>query len=205
MLNLSLSTGNKKLLPSADTNFLIFNIPARITCPYATESCKKYCYALKAEKVYPDVLPARQRNLTASRNPAFVSEMSDIINRKLKNQRKKNLVVRIHESGDFYNKEYAMKWIQIAKNCPSAIFMAYTKSFTFFDGVKLPKNFTLRASVWADTSEEQKEIIRRNKWTIYTAVDHFTDTDKFYQCRCADCATCGKCWSKEKVICCEIH
>ena len=205
MLDISLSSGNKKLVPSNDTNFIIFNIPSRVTCPYATELCKKYYYAVKAEKVYPEVLPSRQRNFEASKSVDFVREMSERINRKLKNQRKEKLVVRIHESGDFYNKEYAMKWLQIARNCPSATFMAYTKSFKYFDGVKLPKNFMLRASIWADTSEEQKEIVKRNKWTTYSAVESFTENDKFFQCRCADCATCGKCWSKEKHICCEIH
>lgn len=204
-MSIYLSTGNKKLKPSEDTNFLIFNIPAKITCPYATPHCKKFCYAVKAETVYPDVLPSRQRNLEASKRNDFVEVMTSLIQAKKKSQRKEKLVVRIHESGDFYNKAYSEKWLAIARNCKDVVFMAYTKSFKFFDGVKLPRNFVLRASIWDDTTEEQKEIIKRNGWSTYSAVEKFTSKDAFCRCRCEDCATCGKCWSKTKDIRCEIH
>ena len=206
MNNIYLSNGNKKLKPSEDTNFLIFNLPAIKSCPFATEHCRKYCYARKAEKVYPDVLPARERNFKASQEKSFVDDMITLIMAKREKQHKKTLVVRIHESGDFYNKEYANKWLEIARRCKGVTFMAYTKSFKYFDGVKLPRNFVLRASIWDDTTKEQKEIVTRNNWAIYTAVQQFTENDSFTRCRCSDCATCGKCWKKsEKDIRCEIH
>ena len=117
------------------------------------------------------------------------------------------LIVRIHESGDFYSKEYAETWLRVAEACKGEkiIFIAYTKSFEFFDGVKLPENFRLRASIWDDTTEEQKEIVERNGWPIYTAVEKFQKGDTFHRCRCNDCATCGACWSRRKDIRCEIH
>lgn len=204
-----LSDGNKKLVPNQNTAFFIWNLPARITCPYATENCKKYCYAVKAEKAYKQVLPARMDNFEMSKLPTFVTDMTEFIISRATKTKKGKFIVRVHESGDFYNKEYTEKWLQIMQNCEEIEkihFIAYTKSFKFFDGVTLPKNFSLRASVWSDTKPDQIEIIKRNNWNIYTAVEKFTDNDDFHQCRCEDCAGCGKCWDNSvPLICCEIH
>ena len=204
-----ISPKNRKLVPSKDVNFLIWNLPARKTCPFRTRLCDIHCYAVKAENFYPDALPARLDNLAASKSDDFVSVMTETILDKARRQRKPRLIVRIHESGDFYNRDHAMKWLQIARNCQECekvLFIAYTKSFAYFDGVDLPENFSLRASIWADTDPEQVKIILRNGWPIYTAVDAFTPQDAFHQCRCEDCATCGACWDKSiPDIRCEIH
>lgn len=205
---LNVSRENKKLVPNDTTAFIIWNLPAKITCPYATEHCKAACYAVKSEVAYPDCLPSRMRNLEESRKDSFIAKMSFTILSIAAGTKKKQIIVRIHESGDFYNKAYANAWLAIMRNCIGdrrIKFIAYTKSFKFFDGVKLPKNFSLRASVWDDTTAESLEIISRNNWNIYTAVDKFEKGDKFTRCRCADCATCGKCWKNYKDIRCEIH
>lgn len=204
---LHMSDRNKKLVPTTETAFLIWNIPAIVTCPFRTPHCEKACYAVKAENAYPDALPARKRNFNESRRADFVARATYTILKKYNGMRKKRLIVRIHESGDFYNKAYAMAWLEIAKNCTgeNITFIAYTKSFAYFDGVALPKNFRLRASVWDDTKPEQLEIIARNGWNIYTAVEKFEKGDTFTRCRCKDCATCGKCWKAYKDIRCEIH
>ena len=204
-----ISDRNKKLVPSRLVNFLIWNLPAVKTCPFRTRLCEKFCYAKKAEWFYKNALPARLDNLAASKSADFVEFMTAFILGKARRQRKPRLIVRIHESGDFYNREYAEKWLQIARNCQDCekvLFIAYTKSFVYFDGVDLPSNFSLRASIWADTDPEQVKIILRNGWPIYTAVDAFTPADAFHQCRCEDCATCGACWDKTiPDIRCEIH
>ena len=203
-----MSRGNRKLVPNQDTAFLIWNLPACITCPYATEHCKKACYARKAERAYPQVLPARLRNLEDSKRADFVERMTATIRNASERCKKAHLIVRIHESGDFYNQEYADKWLAIAhalEDDARIVFINYTKSFPYFDGVALPSNFHIRASVWDDTRPEMLETIERNAWPIYTAVEKFTDADTFHQCRCEDCATCGKCWSAEPFIACEIH
>ena len=204
-----ISFENRKLQPTKTTNFFIWNLPAVRTCPFRTRLCELLCYALKSENLYKDVLPARRDNLAASKLDTFVSDMTGFILDKARRQRKPRLIVRIHESGDFYNRDYAEKWLQIARNCQACekvLFIAYTKSFAYFDGVDLPANFSLRASIWADTDPEQVKIILRNGWPIYTAVESFTDKDAFHQCRCEDCATCGACWDKTiPDIRCEIH
>jgi len=206
---LNTSDGNLKLVSNATTRFIVWNLPAVITCPNATELCKKFCYAKKAEIRFPeDVGGYRHQNLIESRKADFVENMTYTILDIAAGTKKKYIVVRIHESGDFYNKKYTTDWLQIMENCKvdeRIKFIAYTKSFKFFDGVKLPKNFSLRASIWADTKQADIETIKRNDWNIYTAVDHFQTGDNFTRCRCKDCATCRKCWQNYKDIRCEIH
>ena len=203
----NVSNGNKKLVSNAVTRFIVWNLPAVTTCPFRTPSCEKYCYARKAERLYPDCLPSRTRNFDESRRADFVARMTYTILKVRKASRAATVVVRIHESGDFYNAEYARKWLEIMNNCKgeSIKFIAYTKSFAYFDGVELPKNFSLRASVWADTTPAALETIARNGWNIYTAVEKFETGDAFTRCRCSDCATCGKCWKNYRDIRCEIH
>ena len=205
-----ISDGNKKLKPNNHTGFIVWNLPAVMTCPYATKNCIKFCYARKAEKAYPDCLPARMDNFNRSRDPeTFITFMSSYIATIAEKGKKAEYIIRIHESGDFYNKTYVNAWLEIIRRVNATTkkvkFIAYTKSFRFFDGVKLPRNFYLRASIWDDTKPEDLETIRRNEWSIYTAVDQFRTGDTFTRCRCSDCATCGKCWSRRHDIRCEIH
>lgn len=205
---LTVSRQNKKLVPNETTAFIIWNLPAIKTCPYACPHCKAACYAIKAEKAYPDCLPSRERHFKDSLSADFVYNMACTILKIASGTNKQQIIVRIHESGDFYNKAYAEKWLSIMDLCKvdSRIkFIAYTKSFPYFDGVTLPKNFAFRASVWDDTKPQFLEMINRNGWNIYTAVEKFQKGDSFTRCRCSDCATCKKCWQNYKDIRCEIH
>lgn len=214
-LFIRLSQGNKKLKDSAKINFLIWSISAVITCPFRTALCSKSCYALKAERCYPSARKARKEHFKASRNSDFVDRMIYTISVEL--DRKKNIgkttIFRIHESGDFYSKEYAEKWLEIMRhfeNDKRILFVAYTKSLIYFDGVELPKNFRLLASVWADTTQANLDLIEKNEFRVYTAfkgeeLEKALDTG-YSLCRCKDCATCGKCWNnKVEKITCEIH
>lgn len=204
-----ISPGNKKLKPNKTTMFIIWNLPAIMTCPYRTGLCEKSCYAVKAERQYKQVRPSRMDNFRAARSDTFVSDMISVLETVTRRTRKQKIYVRIHESGDFFNQAYSLAWLEIAQHFSGDnrfTFIAYTKSFRFFDGVELPENFSLRASIWADTKPEQIAIILKNKWPIYTAVESFSAADTFVQCRCSDCATCAKCWDKTiPDIRCEIH
>lgn len=202
-----MSKGNRKLQGNENVAFLVWNLPAMITCPYATEHCKKYCYARKAERQYKNVLPCRERNLEFSRCDEFAGEMTDyIFIESIKAWKKgKKLYVRIHESGDFYSREYAEKWIAIARELPSVTFLAYSKSIPFFDGLTLPENFILRASLWDDTPAELREMSMQ--YPIYTALPRGTyEHIKCFHCDCVDCGHCLACYSaKIKNIIVDIH
>ena len=206
-MKLYVSTGNKKLKSNDKVRFLIWNLPAVQTCPFRTALCEKNCYARKAEKQYPGCLPCRERNLELSKQDDFVDKMVELIRRRLRHKAYfgKKVLFRIHESGDFYSVEYAVKWVHIAILCPEVTFLAYTKSLPFFENIALPSNFIVRASIWSDTKPELLELSA--KYPIYTALPKGTyDTIRNFQCKCEDCGTCQACYSpKVKNIIVDIH
>lgn len=136
---MELLTQNSKLKKTSKTTGLrVFNfgIPAQDTCLWAGE-CKKYCYASKGAYIWSNVKPAFQRRLDATKQDDFPQVMiAEITKRKAS-------VIRIHDSGDFYSREYLMKWFKIMESLPNVIFYAYSKSLPLFKGEKLPANFTL--------------------------------------------------------------
>lgn len=206
-----LSEGNKKLIPTEKVRFLIWNLPAIKTCPYRTAQCEHYCYAIKPERHRPNVRESRQRNLRLAETAGFVLRMIFTIESYLSRpvyKKAKRIVIRIHESGDFYSREYVKKWLEIAryfKGNEKVVFMAYTKSIDFFDGLSVPDNFRIRYSVWEDTKPSQIAKAKRRGYPIYTAVDEFTNEPNRNRCRCDDCATCGKCWSNIEYLACTKH
>ena len=60
---------------------------------------------------------------------------------------KKATHIRIHDSGDFYSREYLHKWFKIMESLPHVQFYAYSKSLPLFVNERLPKNFTLIKSL----------------------------------------------------------
>lgn len=210
-LFIKLSEGNKKLKPNKKVRFLIWNIPAIKTCPYRTEQCERYCYAIKPERHRPNVRESRERSLRLAETAGFVFRMIFTIESYLSRpvyKKAKRVVVRVHESGDFYSREYVKKWLEVAryfKDNKRVVFMAYTKSIDFFDGLQVPDNFKIRYSVWEDTKPSQIAKAKRRGYPIYTAVDSFTTEPNKSRCRCDDCATCGKCWSNIEYLACIKH
>ena len=126
------SKGNRKL----NKNLLIWNLPRGITCRGAGE-CLKWCYEIKIERMYPNVRKSRMRNLRFSKSEEFVETITDFL------KKRKEKIIRLHESGDFYSQEYLDKWKEIARRLPRKIFYAYTKSFDLNLWKDLPKNFII--------------------------------------------------------------
>lgn len=124
--------GNHKLSKEQ----LVWSLPRILTCPGAGE-CKKYCYAKKAEQVYKNVVPSRIRNWKFTRTKDFVKLVVAHL------QRSGKTVVRIHEAGDFYDREYLLKWKKIARRLPGIRFYAFTKSFQLRLWKALPKNLVI--------------------------------------------------------------
>lgn len=111
-----------------------FGIPAKETC-FAALTCKAYCYADKG--MYLFAKKAQYSRLEKTKTDEFALEMlTEIIELGLS-------YVRIHDSGDFYSREYLHKWFKIIEALPHVTFYAYTKSIPLFIGERLPSNLTL--------------------------------------------------------------
>lgn len=115
-----------------------FTLPAKKTCPMAKD-CLKFCYASKWAFTWSNVKAKHEANLKATKQKDFVKNI-------ILEVTKKNIeAVRIHDSGDFYNKRYLGKWIKIATQLPNVTFYAYTKSIHLFKGNEdaIPKNMVI--------------------------------------------------------------
>lgn len=117
--------GNLKL----SNNCLIFDLPSIITCKCA---CKG-CYALKAEMIYKSVRIKRLLNLIVineiladtENKTFFLNIFIDYLTKYKKVF--KFPIVRIHSSGDFFNKEYLNFWLELVEKFKTIKFYTYTK------------------------------------------------------------------------------
>ena len=147
---------NQKIADSGNDTYTVYNygIPAykaadgRITCPMAG-ACAKGCYAQAGAYAWGNVKNAYEFRLAQSLKPDFPALFQSELDPKIKTAKRqgKQLVVRIHDSGDFYNLEYIRKWLKIMQLNPSVKFYAYTKMIPTFKALqvqgKIPSNFTI--------------------------------------------------------------
>jgi len=139
-----ISKGNRRM------NIPTFSLPAVVSCNNTTALCRLNCYARKAEKCYPNVLPSRERNYRESETNNFITQVKEWLDKHKPNY------FRIHESGDFYNQEYLEKWFKIIKDYPDIKFLVYTQMYNL-DYSKKPDNLVVYWTVWSDSSSVPKK------------------------------------------------
>lgn len=223
-INSFMKKGNKKLTDYKDPagvyyKYAQFNIPAKTTCPYATKDCKKFCYAKRDERFTAPKMN-RINSFQASREKNFTDRMIYTIKTELSSKRFSGavMILRLHESGDFYNMDYLKKWIDTINyfmNNPEyngkIIFQAYTKSFKFFIDLKNNDSYryqvlckALRSGIFAlslsyDKSMELKQAGDLFKVkasypnvNIYAAIKE-SELNNYKHDTVCDCANCSKC------------
>lgn len=140
------------------------------TCPHAGE-CQLFCYARKGGYVmFPDssMSAARALNFLVNDPEGYAKMVNDEIHSikskiaKVQKKSGKNvqLVVRWHDAGDFFSKEYLNFAFDIANSNPDVQFYAYTKSADAATGAK-PNNFIFNFSSGAKRGQEKKIEIHR--------------------------------------------
>ena len=158
---MNLLTQNSKLKrTSKELGLRVFNfgIPAyksasgKLTCPFADE-CIKFCYAKKGAYVWSNVQPAFEKRYQLSKTNKFIPAMIDEINKKRPDY------VRVHDSGDYYSKQYLYKWLAIALNFPNVKFYSYTNCVKMFKSTRLPDNYDI---IFSD-SGKQKHLIDQSR------------------------------------------
>lgn len=107
------SWGNKKLPKTT----AIFNITTALGCPANTKNLcqlanpEKECYAMKAERRYPVVLPYRKRQFQFWKHNTAQQFVTKLIQEKCRKVLNK---LRLNEAGDFKNQEDISKAEQVA-------------------------------------------------------------------------------------------
>ena len=219
--NIHLSEGNIKSKCDDKTTFLTWSLPSRRCCPYATEMCKRRCFAKKNE-TFKRVRDSRERNLEETKKDTFERDMINHLQYHLERpkNRGKQVIVRIHTSGDFYNLSYLIKWVNISeyfRDDPQILFQAYTKSMPILhEYVENHKhlygndytdaeileyiNIHFVWSIWHDTPQEYTDRAIELGMQTFTALPkneiEEATTGGAFLCN-GDCGSCKECYTGE--------
>ena len=159
---MNLLTQNSKLKKtSKHFNKRVFNfgLPAyksstgKVVCRMA-DQCIKFCYAKKGAYIWSNVAPAFEKRLEISMQDNFIDLMIAEI------KKKKVEYVRVHDSGDYYDKRYLAKWFKIAELLPNVRFYSYTNEVGMIKNLEsIPKNYDF---IFSD-SGKQSDLINKKK------------------------------------------
>src|SRR3712207_2159310 len=118
-----------------------FGLPAGrgYSCPGATETCQRVCYAGKLENLYKglrEVLTANLAELVGLDRAGMAHLLNDMIadfrvdcERAEARGATVSRDFRIHWDGDFYSYEYAQAWADVVRSNADIRFWVYTRSF----------------------------------------------------------------------------
>lgn len=148
------------------------------TCPGAGK-CKLYCYAMKGGYIqYPDssMFQTRVLNFLLNDPEGFEAKLSSEISEQKKKESKKGnkIVVRWHDSGDFFSPEYLELAFRVARKFPDIDFYAYTKIASHAKGER-PDNFLMNFSQGAQSKEERQIDFSKDKHSKVVPKDMFFD------------------------------
>ena len=156
---MNLLTQNSKIKKTSKhfgVNLFNFSIPAyksksgEITCPLAGE-CVKFCYAQKG--FYKLSSKWAELKFEATKKESFIDDMIKDI------KAKKAEFVRVHDSGDYYSKEYLLKWFEIAKKMPDIKFYSYTNNINMIKKLKsIPENYDF---IFSDSGKQSNLIDKK--------------------------------------------
>ena len=139
------------------------------TCPGAG-GCQLFCYARKGGYV---MFPASSMSAAQALN-FLVNDpegYNDKVNQEIHSikaktdKRKIQLVVRWHDAGDFFSKEYLDLAFNVARANPEVKFYAYTKIADVATGNK-PANFIINFSSGSKRGEEKKIEIHKAQGNV---------------------------------------
>jgi len=142
-----------------------FSLPPVSTCPGHTPFCLKWCYAIYEIANWRAHVREAAAYLLSLRD-----DFPDIAVRYL--SRLPHPVVRLHVSGDFYDRRYLEKWAEAARRLPHKTFYTYTKSLRLIRGADIPKNLIIHLSAdpfnYAEAAEVWRELRRGFITFVYT-------------------------------------
>ena len=103
------------------------------------------CFSASQEVLFTSLYNLRKGNVDTLQESKSVDDIADKLQAKLP---KNAGIIRIHVGGDFYNETYFLAWLKVARDNPSVLFYAYTKSLRWWiaNMGDIPSNLVLTAS-----------------------------------------------------------
>lgn len=148
-------TQNAKMKKSSQDGIHLYNfgIPAfksetgMFTCPNAKQ-CAVGCYARTGTYRFKGSINAYENRLKLTQHESFAEVIKFFVDKLVSKHQDGILLIRVHDSGDFYNEEYQRVWYGIAdhyKNNPKVQFYAYTKMVSQSESLSdiKPHNFRI--------------------------------------------------------------
>lgn len=162
---------NDKMKRSSQNGIHLYNwgIPAfkskdgTFTCPNARH-CVAGCYAKSGAYLWSNVAQAYENRFNLTYDRHFKDVMVYHIDKLLKRHKTGTVMIRVHDSGDFYSAVYQSTWYDIARhyvNNDRIKFYAYTKMVSQSESLNCfkPNNFSLIYSLGGS----QDDMIDRSK------------------------------------------
>ena len=165
MEQLKLSRNNSKMhevskaLGLKKSAVMGFDLPAGWTCPSAQDckskadrntgritdgkDCKFRCYAVSAESAFTFARRLRWHNFDLLRDAKTTYRMQNLILASIPANVE---ILRIHTSGDFFNKAYFDAWVRVACLRSHTTFYGYTKQAQYLEDASMPDNFKIVVS-----------------------------------------------------------
>lgn len=168
------SNGNKKI--GNDT--LIINMNSATDCPSKAKGLclvHERCYAMKAERCYPQVLPYRREQeeyWDTHTSTEIARDLRDIINKK----RHRIDYIRFSEAGDFKTQRDVTKLKDITRRIPNEVFYGYTARRDL-NYRSLPSNMIVNGSGF-------------NVSNSFTAVERILEEHTSCPGDCRECSLC---------------
>ena len=173
---------NAKMRKSSQNDIHLYNwgIPAYksntgvITCPNASK-CISGCYAKSGAYLFSNVAKAYESRLKLTQHVEFKTVIKYHIDKLLKKHKTGQVLIRIHDSGDFYSPEYLEAWCSIARqyhNETRLKFYAYTKMVQLCkDHANIPNNLILIYSFGGRQDELINVNVDRHSF-VFETVEH---------------------------------
>lgn len=175
---------NAKMKKSSQNGIHLYNwgIPAfrskngTATCPNARH-CVAGCYAKSGAYLWSNVAQAYENRLSLSRGKGFEQVIMYHIDKLLSKHKDGLILIRVHDSGDFYSPAYQKAWYNIALQYSGqhrVKFYAYTKMVSQSESIPKPDNFELIYSLGGS----EDNIIDRTNMRHSRVFDNETELEQ---------------------------
>lgn len=127
-------------------------------CPNAGV-CGAFCYAKTGTYQFGNVKKAHLKKLELVLNDR--DKWVELIMEELKDKRYKDKFIRIHDAGDFFDRDYLERWLYIAKMNEGITFYTYTKEVSLMKSLEwaIPHNFIV---IYSYGGKEDHLIDKKN-------------------------------------------
>ena len=193
---MNISISNSKLgdkIPS-------LNLPALKTCR-ADAPCRKGCYALKGNWLFPNVKNSLENNLKEflEDKEKFFNDIVKFINNGLTTYK----YFRWFSSGDIVNLDFFNGMIETAKKCKQTKFLCFTKKFEIVNdylknGGKIPNNLKIVFSTWTKDFKVENPFNLPMTYVFFKKEENNADIPNLaIPCK-GKCDECLACWNLKK-------